>query len=178
MKPPGKPMYLLLLATLIGHGVGAAEPPAPPCTTEPAFRQFDFWLGEWAVTDRSDGSYAGENRVTKIEGDCAVREEWTGSEGGTGTSLNYYNPVTGKWRQIWVASGNYSLEIEGGLRDGSMVMEGEIYYYRMDAKYSFRGTWTPEKDGSVRQHFEQFDEESGEWRDWFDGRYVRKETGS
>jgi len=151
----------------------AQEAPPKPCESDPGFAQFDFWLGAWRVTDLSDGSHAGDNRISRIEGGCAVREQWRGSEGGTGTSVNYYNPVTHKWRQIWVASGPYSLEIEGGMRDGSMVMEGTISYYRRGAQLPFRGTWTPLPDGAVRQHFEEFDPASGKWTDWFDGRYEK-----
>jgi hypothetical protein len=30
-------------------------------------------------------------------------ENWTGAQGGTGTSLNFYSPVAGLWRQVWVS---------------------------------------------------------------------------
>lgn len=38
----------------------------------------------------------------------------------------------------------------------------------------FRGTWTPNEDGSVRQFFVQQDTDGGVWKTWFDGLYIRK----
>ncbi|WP_262691794.1 hypothetical protein [Kordiimonas aestuarii] len=148
-----------------------AAPPPSPCKTDEAFKGFDFWVGEWKVSGRANGKYAGNNSITKIEGDCALYESWNGQGGSTGKSVNYYNPITKKWRQLWVSGGAYSLDIEGGLSDGSMVMEGTIWYYTSGATAPFRGTWTPNDDGSVRQFFEQYDAEKKEWQPWFDGLY-------
>ena len=55
-----------------------------------------------------------------------------------------------------------------------MVMEGSIHYYKAGKRQPFRGTWTPNADGSVRQLFEQQDPETGEWAVWFDGLYLRE----
>jgi len=63
----------------------------------------------------------------------------------------------------------------GGPDDsGSMVLKGKINYYKTGQSNKFRGAWTPNPDGSVRQFFEQFDPESKKWTVWFDGLYVRK----
>ena len=89
--------------------------------------------------------------------------------------MNYYDNVTGRWRQLWVAT-NYSIDIEGGLNEsGAMVLVGELHNYRPAQSVPFRGTWTPQPDGDVRQLFEQQDPDSGEWSVWFDGRYTRSE---
>lgn len=145
----------------------------PPCTVDENFRAFDFWIGDWEVTPWAGGDVAGHNKIEAVEGGCALAERWTNTSGGTGRSTNYYNPNTGKWRQIWVAGG-YSIDIEGGLKDGAMALEGTIYYYRQKNSVPFRGTWTPQSDGSVRQHFHQYNAETKEWATWFDGRYVKK----
>lgn len=156
----------------------AQTPPPLMCETDPAFRDFDFWLGDWRVTATQGGQFAGTNRITKVENSCLIREEWTSvGNGGTGQSINYYNPLTKKWRQVWVSggAGGYSIDYEGGLKEGSMVMEGTIYYYAQATEFPFRGTWTPNEDGTVRQFFEQFDPEANQWNPWFDGLYVRAE---
>ena len=115
----------------------------------------------------------GENRITKVEAGCLVLEQWTSVRGNTGQSYNYYDPVTKKWRQVWVSIG-MSIDYEGGLRaDGAMVLVGEIHYHNGN-RFPFRGTWTPMADGTVRQHFEQFDPKKDEWADWFIGIYRRK----
>lgn len=152
----------------------AKTPPPMICDEDPHFRDFDFWVGEWDVTGRETGKVAGENSITKIEAGCALQENWSSAGGGSGMSVNYYNPVTQKWRQVWVAKPGYMIDIEGGLKDGSMVLEGTVTYYRQNAVRDFRGTWTPNEDGTVRQYFQEFDPEKKEWADWFDGLYTRK----
>ena len=76
-----------------------AEPPvAPgsgPCEAA-EYRQFDFWIGDWAVT--SGGEAAGTNSIQPVHGGCALEENWQGSgEGGiSGSSFNIYDNATGK----------------------------------------------------------------------------------
>ena len=144
------------------------------CQDIEGFSDFDFWVGEWDVFDNNSGNRAGENSIQKMEDGCMLLESWSGGGGATtGTSINYYNPVTREWRQVWVSGGAYAIDIVGGLRSGSMVLEGSIYNFA-GAVWNFRGTWTPNDDGSVRQFFEQFNHDSEVWEPWFDGRYVRK----
>ena len=101
-------------------------------------------------------------------------ENWTNLQGGTGSSMNYYDPVENKWRQLWVAGG-YSIDYAGGLDgSGSMVLNGRINYYKTGKSHAFRGKWIPNADGSVRQFFEQQDPGSQEWSVWFDGLYVKQ----
>jgi hypothetical protein len=162
----------LALATHRAEGQGQAPPAV--CQADRAFRQFDFWIGEWTVRNNADSTVVGQNRIESRESGCVLVEHWTGSAGTTGISLNYYDRVTGKWRQVWVAN-NYSIDIVGGLNgDGAMVLEGHLHHYRQNRASGFRGTWTPNPDGTVRQLFEQRDAETGAWQVWFDGRYERK----
>ena len=162
-------------STVVSAAVAASSPPPPPpnrCETDPAFSQFDFWVGDWAVFDPK-GVKQGDNRITKVEGDCLILERWTSVRGNTGQSYNYYDPVTEKWRQVWVSQG-MSIDYEGGLRvDGAMALEGEIHYHN-GTSFPFRGIWSKQADGSVRQHFEQFDPKRKAWTPWFTGIYRRR----
>jgi len=144
------------------------------CETDENFRAFDFWIGDWDVTANNGGQFAGTNSITVIEGGCALLETWKGQSGTSGISTNHYNPNTGKWRQLWLSAGAYSIDYEGGLINGAMAMQGEIHYYGNGNSFPFRGTWTPRDDGTVRQHFEQYNPETQEWATWFDGIYTRK----
>ena len=138
---------------------------------EPEFRQFDFWVGEWDVHNNANGNLAGRNRIESRENGCVLVENWTSSSGGTGMSMNYYDSVTEKWRQVWIAS-NYSIDVEGGLnQEGAMLLEGQLHNYQSGLSFDFRGTWTPDEDGTVRQFFEQKNPQTGAWGVWFDGRY-------
>jgi len=161
---------VLLLALLVSH---AAEAQQIGCT-EAEYRAFDFWLGEWEVTDSASGNLAGTNTIVSMEGGCMLLESWEGAGGSTGTSVNYYNPIEQQWRQLWISQGRYSIDISGGLVDQAMQLVGTIYPFS-GAAARFRGSWTPNADGSVRQFFEQYNEETSSWDVWFDGLYVRKE---
>jgi hypothetical protein len=64
------------------------------------------------------------------------------------------------------------LLLEGGLRGGSMVLEGPGVGPD-GSTVRHRITWTPNADGSVRQYWETTDA-AGHWGTTFDGRYTRK----
>ncbi len=144
------------------------------CEFDAGAAEFDFWVGEWDVYASANDNLAGSNSIRKSQQGCLLQESWTSATGGTGTSMNYYNPVTQQWRQLWVSAGRYSIDIAGGIDSGSMVLIGNIYYFSGNS-LPFRGAWTPAEDGSVRQFFEQFNPETGVWDVWFDGKYVRKD---
>ena len=152
-------------------------PPRPICESEQHFSDFDFWLGEWNVyTNDEKRDFQGTNLITKHHRNCLIMENWTSVQGGTGRSMNYFDPVEDQWRQLWVAGG-YSIDYTGGLDEsGAMVLNGKINYYKTGKSQAFRGRWTPNADGSVRQFFEQQNLETNEWSVWFDGLYVKKTT--
>ena len=158
---------LLILAPLWLGSQALAQ--GAGCNGSEDFNDFDFWLGQWNVTDNSSSNVAGSNTITKDLNNCLVMENWTGASGSIGKSINYFNPLRQEWRQVWVAPG-YVIDITGGLENGAMVLTGSIDYFT-DKRYDFRGSWTPSDDGSVRQFFEQYDPDSQEWNTWFDGRY-------
>jgi hypothetical protein len=54
-----------------------------------------------------------------------------------------------------------------------MVLEGDIRY-RDGRTAPFKGAWTKQADGSVRQHFEEYDPEKKTWGEWFTGIYRKK----
>ena len=103
----------------------SAPPQPPPGCSAAEHRQFDFWLGEWHVTDSAGTRVYGSNIITEQERGCALRERWTGAGGGTSQSMNFYDHQRGEWHQVWVASGGGVLRLAGGLDGNSMVLEGE-----------------------------------------------------
>jgi hypothetical protein len=139
--------------------------------TDARFREFDFWVGSWRVTT-ADDAHAGDNTITLEQGGCVLVEKWRGARGGTGQSLNYYDPVARAWKQRWVGLG-LILEMQGGLRDGAMVLEGPLHYVREQRTTLLRGTWSRLADGRVRQLFEESEDQGRTWKTWFDGSYAR-----
>jgi len=167
MRLPG----LLRAALAIGCSVIAwSAVSAGPCDT-PAHRAFDFWLGEWQVRTR-DGKLAGTNRIEREYGGCVLHERYTTERGHSGESLNIYDASRKAWHQTWVDNSGTLLLLEGGIRDGRMVLEGRTP--GADGQtVKHRITWTPNPDGSVRQFWESTDPK-GQWSTTFDGLYTRK----
>lgn len=173
-------LCFVVAAPVFAQDQTQAPPPPPPkvCEEMNGFSDFDFWVGEWNVyakNPQGQEGLAGTNSITKHYQNCLIKETWENTGGGGGFSINYFNPNTDEWRQVWV-SPNLSIDYTGGLNeDGAMVLKGTIYYYANGNSFPFRGIWTPNEDGSVTQHFDQQNPETGEWQVWFEGRYVRKE---
>ncbi len=163
-----KTLLILLCGTCFS--LSALAQPTPSYSCDGPHRAFDFWLGHWEVTDAAGEQRYGENRISSRDKGCLLLEEWTSSRGGTGSSINYFNPSDEQWHQHWVDSGNSIIHTAGAVVDGSMVMDGSIYYLGNGQTAAFRGTWTPLEDGRVRQFFEQQDE-AGDWQPWFEGFY-------
>jgi hypothetical protein len=168
-----QPLPLLLVLALGTVTLSAQSNPPPGPSTPPAeARQFDFWLGEWSVTT-PDGQPAGESRIEQIPGGWGLLENWTGQGGGDGKSLNTWFPAKKQWQQFWVGAGG-ALELAGGLDgQGRMVLSGHKMNHQGQAVVD-RITWTPNADGTVRQHWEQSTDEGKTWATVFDGLYRRK----
>lgn len=167
---------LLAVAGLLALALPAALAQTPPgCEGLEHRGDFDFWVGEWTVHG-PDGQLAGTNSIRKTQGGCLIEESWSGAGGSSGYSMNYYDPLQDAWRQTWMSAGVY-IDYTGGLNDdGAMALEGEIYYHGNSNHLPFRGLWTPNDDGSVTQHFTQYNAETGSWDVWFTGRYIRQEN--
>jgi tetratricopeptide (TPR) repeat protein len=146
---------------------------ATPCEYLPEYRQFDFWIGDWDVYSQQ-GQKVGTNRIEKMDNGCVLLENWVGAGGGPGKSLNYYDHTTKEWVQVWVGGTGNILPARGGIKDGSMYLEG-THYIRTGSVLLYRGTWTPLEDGRVRQFLERSRDDGKTWNVWFDGLYVRKE---
>lgn len=162
---------LLVCATALAQDA-AKPPPAPPKCDSEQHRQFDFWVGEWNVT--VNGKPAGHNRITLVYGDCALREDWRSAGAFRGGSFNIYDRANDQWHQTWVDSTGTLLQLDGGIKDGKMVLTGQRPA-RDGRMTTNRITWTPNDDGSVRQLWETSTD--GEtWATAFDGLYVRADA--
>ena len=157
----------LLFLALLPLAAGADS--MPQACNAAAYRAFDFWLGDWNVS-APDGRLVGHNRVEKNYNGCVLQENWTSVNGGTGSSFNIYDAPRQVWHQTWVDSMGSLLTLEGGVKDGRMVLSGE--QVQPDGKKLLnRITWTPQKDGSVRQLWETSSDGGKTWKTVFDGVY-------
>jgi hypothetical protein len=168
-------MHILksLVVVAMALGVAATSPAQgqPDTCASAEHREFDFWIGEWNV-HAANGKLAGTNSIKREIGGCVLHERYETGRGYSGESFNIYDAPRRRWHQTWVDSGGLLLLLEGGLRDGKMVLEGQTT--GADQKItSHRITWTPNPDGSVRQLWESTGPD-GERTVAFDGVYTRK----
>lgn len=121
MKAPGRAGGLAFLGVLMLAGTVTGQTVSDPCAAS-AVRQFDFWIGEWTVTQEIvtvDGdweTYAARSTVTPALDGCALVERWEGvvrfywegmrvPEAIEGLSVRSPGP-DGTWRIYWMDSRN------------------------------------------------------------------------
>jgi len=161
--------------------VGAQEPvpdapaetplPPPPCQGE-EHHQFDFWVGEWDVT-QPDGQLAGTNRIERILDGCVLHESWRSANGlSVGHSFNI-RARDGRWHQTWVDNSGLLLELVGGIEGGRMVM-GQDTVRPDGTKVRHEISWEPLPTGQVKQRWRATQDGGLTWTDVFVGIYTKK----
>ena len=167
------PAAVWLAAALPWHTMAQSDAAKPAPCRGSEHRQFDFWLGRWEVFT-PDGKKAGDNHIKAIDGGCALIERWQGRGGFSGTSLNSWDAGSRQWRQHWVDNQGGLLQLAGGREGPAMVLHGrEPSATSPGVEVRQRITWTPQPDGSVRQHWQRSDDAGVTWSTVFDGRYER-----
>ena len=161
----GNALLITLSITFIANAQTPSAVTTPRCSSA-EYRQFDFWLGEWDVTQ--NGKIAGRNNIRSILNGCAISEEWSGAGGFKGTSLNFYDAASKRWHQTWIDSQGQSLSLDGQLEGSSMVLQSA----GADGT-RHKITWTPIDDKTVRQLWQVQNAAGSEWKTLFDGRYAR-----
>lgn len=141
-----------------------------PCKAKPEFRQFDFWIGEWAPRN-VQGVTVGSSSIQLILGSCIIFENWS-TPGSSGKSFNVYDTRDGKWHQTWVDDKGLMTHYIGGLVDGKMVLTSDTLV--SGKKTLAKMTFSKLENGDVRQHGENSTDEGKTWTTTFDFTYVRK----
>jgi hypothetical protein len=173
--------FLVLVLGLVSATSRAAAQGAqtvPKCDSVEGFRRLDFWVGNWRV--EVGGQVVGTNRIEKVQGGCAVVENWTDANGGTGQSLFYYLPALDEWHQVWVTpaavapGGVKQKKLIEYLEGGAVRFQGTIT--RPDGStYLDRTTLAPLSGGRVSQHIQISTDGGATWSDGFDAVYIRHE---
>jgi len=170
-RPPSLRPVLVTAALLglLAPTAGLRAQTSPRCA-DPEFRQLDFWIGAWQVTD-ADGQLVGRSTVSPILDRCALREEWDSGD-MHGTSINMFAKAEGTWRQMWVDNLGVVLRLGGSWNGESMVLGGDRV--GSDGKTRrLRVTLTPEPDGTLRQRQERSEDGGRTWAVIFEGTYTK-----
>ncbi len=108
-----------------------------PCSSNPVYRQFDFWIGDWDAYGLN-GKKAGVSKISIILDSCIILEEWTSSATVNGVryagkSFNTYNAVTNQWQQTWVDNVGGSTEyLEGKLENNTLIFRTKPFVFSKD----------------------------------------------
>jgi tetratricopeptide (TPR) repeat protein len=143
-----------------------------PCKFSDESKQFDFWVGEWDVYN-PQGRKTGTSIIQSIAGGCGVLENWTDGFGGSGKSINFYDPTDHKWYQYWVGQNNAPARYAGIYRDGALRYIGEPSVVN-GKKIVPRLTFFNIDANTVRQFAESSNDDGKTWTPVYDFKYVRK----
>jgi hypothetical protein len=109
---------LLVLAAMAAAGSAQAQQPAAPACSGPAYRQLDFWVGDWELEFDAGKGQVGHasNHVTRGEfGDCVIAEHFAQPDiAYAGGSWSTYDGQLGLWRQTWVDNQGSVFVLTGG----------------------------------------------------------------
>lgn len=164
-----------IFAALFLTANAQTPPPSPkPCSTQPEYRQFDFWLGEWDVY-ALNGKQAGKSKISLILDSCIILEEWTGGSGFTGKSFNMWNAATRQWQQTWVDNSGGTTEfLRGKGEPGKITLFADNVKDRDGKTFLRKLTFYKLSDDKVRQFGERSDDGGNKWITEYDLEYRRK----
>ena len=172
--------FAVFLPFLLPVGVAAAQSapqgPAPkPCAAVAERQRFDFWLGEWEVTDSTGKQRVGSSLIQSVSGGCALLENWTNARGGQGKSLTSYNPALSQWQQYWIGQDGQPTEFRESSWSGkSVVFRARTPAAGSAAATEQRLTFTPIDSVTVRQRGEQSTDGGSTWTTQYNFLYHRK----
>lgn len=162
-------LAVIAFISSVTAGVSAAEDTAaPPRCSALEYRQFDFWIGDWDTFEAEDlnGASIARAQVTPIAGGCALHELYEQSDGLVGDSILSFDPVRRQWQQTWITNRGSNMVLWGELRDGGLVLEGEVHLHDGGTVLQ-RITWRREGD-AVRESAELSRDGGAHWEPAFD----------
>jgi hypothetical protein len=154
-------------ALLGGELDGPVDKSRSPACRRGGFRDFDFWLGQWVIT-QPDGSPGGVSAITSELAGCAVMETY---QGGGGRSLNLYDRLRDRWTQTYIDRGGLLGRLHGRLEGVAMVMSSDVRTTPTGLELTSQLTWTPRADGGVQQLWMQSTDGGATYAVAFDGNY-------
>jgi hypothetical protein len=141
---------------------------AKPCESK-EYRQFDFWIGTWQVSN-TQNEQVSHSEISLINDGCSLLEEYSTPSGYTGKSLNSFNFATKLWHQTWADNSGLVLTLHGQFNGKSMILSNHA---NQNSLVLNQITWTPNDNGTVRQHWQTSEDNGKTWQTAFDGLYTK-----
>ena len=165
----------LLLGVVVCYQLNAQK---VPCNSDPVYRQFDFWIGEWDVFGKN--GKAGDSKIELILDSCIILENWKSANPFkglyySGKSFNTYNAATKQWQQTWVDNAGGTTEYsQGHFEDNKMIFKTKPFPFNKDTMAVLRLTFFNLGPGKVRQFSEISKDNEKTWTTQYDLEYRRK----
>jgi hypothetical protein len=124
-----KPLTTLLSLAAAGACIGLTLPAlsattAEPCSTNPASRQLDYWLGDWNIAGPGSTANA-TSRVYLALDKCIVVESWDGGRGHRGENVFGYSPDDKAWHGMFADNqGRVHVFVDGKVTPGAAEFSG------------------------------------------------------
>ena len=144
-----------------------------PCLARKEYKQFNFWVGKWYVTNPA-GKHAGDSEIDLMNNGCTIVENWYGATGFVGKSFNYFDTTDNKWHQFWINQNAQKTTFEGKLVDGNMVYYSYDHVKDNSNPYLERLTFFNLGPDKVRQFDERTTDQGKTWTVGYDLTYTRK----
>ncbi|MEO8174207.1 MAG: hypothetical protein ABI581_14030 [Sediminibacterium sp.] len=170
-----KKIFIYSILTVISSIAFSQAPKPVPCSGNPVYQQFDFWLGEWEAFGPK-GNKGGDSRVERLLDSCVILENWTSTQAGySGKSYNTFNSTTGKWQQYWVDNkGGVTEYFDGHAEKDKMILQTANLKQPNGSMLIMRMTFSKLSEDKVRQHGENSTDDGKTWKTSFDLEYRRK----
>ena len=163
---------ILAGAASVSSSAQTAAPNAAPCGGA-EYRQLDFWIGEWTVSDTAKGSHVGTSRIEPVMGGCSIKESYSAPDapGGAyaGTSYSSFDRNDGKWHQFYVDVNGNANWFVGGLHGTDVVLIATVRGGALQ-----RMTYRRHADGSVEQIGVISTDNGRSWQPGYDYTYRKK----
>jgi hypothetical protein len=148
-----------------------------PCS-QPEFRQFDFWIGEWEAFGPK--GKAGDSKISLVLDSCIILEEWTSTgvvQGFryAGKSFNTWNASLHQWQQTWVDNtGSSTAYTHGKFDNNRIIFTTDPFPFKKDTMATRRLTFFDLGVDKVRQLGEITKDNGVTWKTEYDLEYRRK----
>ena len=164
---------LLPLAALAVTITGAQA--SPTSCSAPIYHQYDFWVGDWTVTNKQ-GKVVGTDSVTRQLDGCVVYERYIDAgDKSVGIGMSSAQPGNKTWHQTFMDDSGVVVTLDGTFHDGVMELRGTNY--PAGGAVMSDALWIPH--GSVVEEIWKVSTDAGRtWKVRFDGFFHRRGKGT
>ena len=144
------------------------------CSTNPANRGLDFWLGNWTVT-YPGATFSATSTVSLDLDKCLVVENWNGGKEHSGKNMLAYSADDKSWHGMFADNEGRVHVFAGKVTSSVAEFQGPSVGPNGEAVLN-RIKVTREMPDEVEQRWEQSTDKGATWKTVFQGKYSRRKS--